>query len=537
MKAWILHWAGGERKADYRFRGARGIVAWPMANGAGLGSAGVYNFLLRLGVAPRLSENGCPRDLGSGDILFVCLDGPIVDSAHRDALRTAVLGGRRIVASGDPLAWRDLCPELFAGGIGRAANPYAGLGQVFPGGAPQLLAPVQWNYFRFDGAQAPPAELQVAGQLAAIHGERQTPARALVSLIPDAPASIRWRGLLYLNGSPFHALQAWLQGQEDLQPWLQWRHRLFWLDEWVADLRKILLREDMIPVAPDGPLLPELGETCVVLRHDLDHSRDIGYLDLEESSGIGAVHAVLRDENSKFWVQTLGSHPNQECAFHYNTAHYSRIENWLRRRVGLPARTYAPARSAIAGTGLLKQVRWAGRRGVGVATLHRHLPFLIYPEWVDALSAVLDEEPAVLGSSSLFRGQVLRWGVDCTDGFRGTYADFPDAQFPFWFPFRLAHAAEGGRILRGWESASLMEAEPALVEQLLNHRVPGLAQRVITLGYHPAHARRPTFAPGGSLADFERVLGIVRESGARIMTLKAVYESLNDHCRFRSDND
>jgi hypothetical protein len=183
-----------------------------------------------------------------------------------------------------------------------------------------------------------------------------------------------------------------------------------------------------------------------------------------------------------------------------------------------------PWRAAVSRNGLLRQVRWAQSHGVGTATLHRHLVFLMYPEWIDAMHAVFDAERAVLGSSSLFRAQILRWGTDRVDGTRGTVGEWPDAQSPLWLPFKLAHAGLGGRPLRGWESTSLMEAEPELVDQCLRHRVPHIAQRVVTLGYHPAHAHAATFSDDGSLAAYRQVLDVVADCGAVVRPLHDVYQ-------------
>ena len=119
----------------------------------------------------------------------------------------------------------------------------------------------------------------------------------------------------------------------------------------------------------------------------------------------------------------------------------------------------------------MKQVRWAKNKGIGINTLHRHDPFIIYPELVDALDTVYNNEIDVLGSNSFFRGQVLRWGVDYSDGIRGNYGDAPSPQFPYWFPFRLAHSGHGGRLLKGWETTSMMEIEPGLLEQMIDYNI------------------------------------------------------------------
>ena len=499
-----------------------------MQHGVGLGRAGAYNAFFRMGWVPRcVSPSSLPRP-DSSDLLIVCESARIDDSAA-NAIDVWIAAGGLVIASGTSGSW----PRFLGGTLlehCEEANPYSGLAYILDDDAPQLIAPARWSYFRVD-APAPSGEMRF-GHVAEVHGERQSPERALISVHSDSPAAIRNGCFLLLNADPFGALQSWLQGQEDLNPWLSWRHRLFWLDELVGFLFDVLARSGVISDNAVGPGIPGLGETTVVLRHDLDHSRDTTYLDLESAAGIPGVHAVLKDANTGFWRSVLGRNSKQESAFHFNTARYSRVANWIRRRVlGLPSRSYLPARSEIAGVGLLRQVRWAKRKGIGIGTLHRHLSFLYYPEIVDALDMVFRSEPDVLGSSSFYRGQLLRWGAERADGAHGTYAEFPDAQFPYWFPFRLAHAGDGGRILDGWETTSMMEVEPDLFEQLLNYRVPRLPQRIFVLTYHPAHANRPTFVNEGCAIWFRHVLNIIGSRDIRVLSMRRVFEIINSSNR------
>jgi len=182
-----------------------------------------------------------------------------------------------------------------------------------------------------------------------------------------------------------------------------------------------------------------------------------------------------------------------------------------------------PDYSAVTARGLSRQVRWAKRHRVGTTSLLRHMGFLVYPEFVDALAYVFDTHSGVRGGSTMFRAQILRWGTDRVDGSAGTIGEWPDAQFPLWMPFKLAHAGDGGRRLRGWESASLMESEPELVDQMLSHSVPHLPQRIITLGYHPAHAQKAAFCRGGTLSSFRRVLVVLAGHHVRVELLSRVF--------------
>ncbi|HLI13647.1 MAG TPA: hypothetical protein VKY65_18800 [Alphaproteobacteria bacterium] len=498
------------RVGVYRFRGAGGAVAWPMRDGANLGLAGAWNLLFRLGFLPQVvALEGLPRPR-RGDVLVVPAqpgnDLPI------GSLQEWHAAGGMILASGATEAWSGLLGASLR--VVRAGYPYAALAAGGVEKVPQVVAPPGWPFLAGEAGRA-----TALGYLLALRGERQTPQRALITPLTDAPAVLRHDGIVYLNGDPFAAYQAWLQGQEDLGPWLNWRHRLFWLDEQAAFLGRLLRRAEVVERLP-GPGIPSLAETTIVLRHDLDASRDTAYLEAEVAAGIPAVHAILHDENTDFWLKALARHDDHETALHYHTN--TEPARW-RRRVPFLRRSSSrsgPAHRRLVGRGLARQVEWAHDRGIGVATLHRHWSYILYPELVDALDAVYRTLPDVTGSSSFFRGQVLRWGARDAGESVGS---FPDAQFPSWLPFRLAHAGDDGRMLAGWESTSVMEIEPDLLEQMLDHHIPELAQRVFTLCFHPAHARRPTFTPQGSLADFRRILGIIRARSLPCLTLAEVY--------------
>lgn len=488
-----------------------------MECGHGLAPAGIWNFLWRLGIPPHdctIESLPAPGEA----VLWASLSGG--ESAEVTArLRAWIGAGGYLVASGDACAWAaifDWDAERWSSCL--VENPFAGLASILPGHSASLLAPQRWGYSAYRNS----AELEGAvGTLVTVQGERQTPGRA--ALLPlDAPALVLGRQYCFLNGHPFAALQAWLQGQDDLLPWLNWRHRMFWLDEWVSSLADALVGLPALDARIPRRGIPGLGATTVVLRHDLDHSVDTSYLDEEVKRGLIATHGVLRDANRRFWQETLGAHPGHESALHYNTGRRRWLTAVRARLSGASAVSVAADRAAVSADGLLRQVRWARGQGIGTATLLRHLSFLVYPEWVDGLDHVFETEAGVRGGSSLFRAQVLRWGAEGVDGMAGTLGEWPDPQFPLWLPFKVAHAAFGRR-LRGWESTSVMESEPELIDHLLSHRIAHLPQRVLTLGYHPAHARGTTFNRDGSLAMFRRVLDVVKDRGAEVTTLRDVF--------------
>lgn len=520
MQAFILQCdAGVPAGRVYRFRGAAGALEWPMDGGARLGACGIWNFLWRLGARTRdCTVDDLPAPTGA--ILWAALDEG-TEPARLHGLREWVDAGGYLVASGDARAWCDVLGwSRDSWATVRAEHPYAGLAWQLPPDPPGLMAPANWPV---GVCRTAPQGARFVGSIHAVQGERQTPARALLVGL-DAPAIVAGARYCFLNGHPFAAFQAWLQGQEDLQPWLGWRHRLFWLDEWVSSMAAILMMFPALPRDLPRPGIRGLDATTVILRHDLDHSRDTSYIEEETQRNLPATHGVLKDANTVFWRETLAAHPAHESALHYNTGG----RDWLRdgrarlRQSASPVPPQ-PRRADVAGHGLLRQVRWAQANGIGVASVLRHLIFQIYPEWIDALDHVFEEEPAVRGGSSMFRAQVLRWGAPHVDGVAGTVGEFPDPQFPLWLPFKLAHVGRGGRRLRGWETTSVMECEPALVDQILSHRIPHLPQRVITIGYHPAHARGTVFNAAGSLERFKQVLGVIAQHHVQVESAGSVF--------------
>ena len=524
MQTLVLETSSVPTGRSYKLTGLSAPVSWPQEDGTNLGMAGIWNLLFRAGANPvivKVNDIKMPR---AGEVLFVSADSRLSQETEI-MLKKWLDNGGRIVASGNLDAFRFFLPADVVAETTRYDNPYAALAWIFGNTAPELIAPTKWAYAKI--LNQSDRRMVCHGRIAAVHGERQTPSRALITMMDDAPAITQIGNFWYFNGNPFAALQSWMQGQEDLEPWIAWRHRLFWLDEFCAYLCKTLRIYKLIPSSQLG--VPGLAKTTVVLKHDLDFSRNTTYLDLENQDNTVGVYPILRDSNSDYWVEKLAVHPKHESAFHFNTAIYSRAFEAARNLLlNLPKRPMRPDRNGIQGTGLLKQVKWAKRQGVGIKTLHRHANFLLYPELVDALDRVYQELPEVLGGNSFFRTQVLRWGVNVVDGMRGTVGSFPDPQFPYWFPFRLAHAGHGGRMLRGWESTSMIELEPRLVEKLLGHAIPDLPQRVLVLNYHPAHTYGTTFSRQGSLSWFREVLEILHDQSVQIMTLSEVFQRCNN---------
>lgn len=508
------------QKPSYRFRGADGQCHWPKRDGHGLGAAGMWNFLWRVGYHPELlALEQLPQD-ANNRLIFIDKTCPL-DPLLYARLKTWIQNGGKIIATGSKEAWKDFLPQYESWQQTYSQNPYAGIGYNIHQDNISLIAPAGWSFLKkLDHTNIDDS----CGKIVTISGERQTPQRATITQYDEAPIIIANGAFYYLNAQPFAALQAWLQGQEDLSPWIHWRHRLFWLDEWVSDLCELLIQQQILnqEVPRDG--ITTLGKTTIVIRHDLDYSRDKTFLEEENKRMMPASYAILKDKNAAFWTQQLQNHTLHEAAFHYNTGRRSLGALVHRAITGKTRPGFVPTYRQIQRNGLLKQVRWAKQHGIEANTLHRHLSYIIYPEIIDALDHVFENEPDILGSSSFFRGQLLKWGNNRVDGMLSYHGDWPDSQFPFMYPYKLGHAAKGGKILQKWEITSFMDVEPDMLSRMLSHQIKHIKQSVFVLNFHPAHAQQDSLYLGGSKQYFYDVLDILEQKKIQVMTMRDVFK-------------
>ncbi len=507
----------------YKFHSALGHGLWPKQNGFLLSEAGIWNLFWRLGYCPRMIFSDRFPTLGTHDLLFV---NPydILDDVQREFIMNSQGRGAKIVFGGSFSEYNRLFLNIpFEFVQEKHEYPYAALAYLGVSIQPEIIAPECFQLVRFlEDITQKEGEFgfRTIGTVCAIHGERQTPQRATLKNIKHAPAIILKGNTAYFNANPFGAFQSWLQGQESLNSWKNWRHRMFWLDEHASVLAKIMKELELIPSQICRKGIKGLRRQNVVIKHDLDCSRDLTYLKVAEKKGYRSVFAILKDKNANFWLEKLRN-TNHEMAFHYNTIKSTWIDI-ARALFSLQERQYSPAFKHLDSKGLLKQVNWFEKKSQ-VRTIHRHGSFIVYPEIIDALMFLEKNLKHYLGSNSFFRSQFLRWGGRKVDNMLGFISDHPDPQHPFWYPFKLANAANGGNLLHSWETTSLMEVEAEMLGEMLDYRVPGIEQSVFVLNYHPAHANKNTFFQNGSTAEFEKILNVISCSGAQILTLEELY--------------
>ncbi|MBU4185279.1 MAG: hypothetical protein KKC23_03610, partial [Proteobacteria bacterium] len=152
----------------YKFHGANGICEWPIKNGVGLGTCGIWNFLWRLGYHPTLCR---PYELASDvvdNVLFAHAD-HLLDEPTISHLCCWLKKGKTIVASGTMSAWHHFFEKDLKWKEIHLDNPYSALAYLVPDHKPQLMAPPQWNFLLLNHNEY--FHLKTYGNLAEIHGE------------------------------------------------------------------------------------------------------------------------------------------------------------------------------------------------------------------------------------------------------------------------------------------------------------------------------------------------------------------------------
>ena len=464
------------------------ILRWPRELGAHLGQAGAYNFFLRAGFKVGLVRSSdLPGRLRERD--FIVIDIPIGLPCEDRVIDKYVRSGFNLLFTGD----FNRVAKLF--GIEqlsfeRPQRSYNSIGFEY-GGRATPLQPPNWGSFVLKSGED---SRSFSGILFEIAGDRLSPQNSLKLQIPNsffvAQTEISGAKVYYVNGLVFSALQSWLQGQEDLTPWLGWNSRQHWLDDYVDLLMEAMNRYIFDGVQFERFQLPNARSIC--LRHDNDDSVDFSFLELEAQSRVSATYALLIDDLLPQWQSMAKRYPNHEYALHFTTiAPKFRLNKYVKHfAFKTPLRRYldqyVKGDAVIGRGGLVRQVRNAIAAGVSVRTLHRHFSYLPYPEFIDALQGVYSQNLGVLGSSSFFRGQLYRWGGSELDGVYSTVGQWPDSTCPFWMPFRVADAARRGQFLPGWENTLLMELESEFADQILKTGHRNLQNKFVMFCYHPA---------------------------------------------------
>ena len=265
-------------------------------------------------------------------------------------------------------------------------------------------------------------------------------------------------------------------------------------------------------------------DNVLILRHDTDAPADPSYLDYEIANRIPATYSILPDKNMEFYLSRINGHDFLESAYHFTTA---TSQPWLGR--------VKPNRKAITGKGLAKQVKEAEKRlGVPISTIHRHWGYFYYPETIEAMDYLYETHPEIIGMGTMFRFTSLMYSA----GELRT-VEHHDISVPFWFPFKMMiSATERHRPLRGWDITHRIEPPPSFIDTVFEEAstLPG---GVYMFGFHPAHAKRDSFIPGGNYPWFLYSLGRAKEKGWWITNYRELLAKLNDweDINFRVNRD
>lgn len=343
---------------------------------------------------------------------------------------------------------------------------------------------------------------------------------------PLGPALIRTSRVLFIPLPVFETFGAILQGHinfEDIRYLSQ--HRFKYLD-WLGRVLKEALEKSgwkhlwRVRVKPWGEY-----HGVVVLRHDVDSSTEMTYLNFERENKIPATYAVLDDSRRQHWLKAIASHPAAEAAYHFDTGPTNfPLSSSLQKLRGTNTSTL----KKTSRKGLWRQIKKArDELGIPIITAQRHNSFFFYPEIVDGMDYLYKRELEVLGLGTMFRFTNFMYGSRSDDDQQTYVVQHPDTSVPFWFPFKLFYSSTNEHhALRGWDITHVLEPEPWLTEHLLNQE-EYLEGGVYTLGFHPAHCRGKSFREGGNWDWFKYAVELGKSRRYLFATCKEVFERLN----------
>lgn len=495
----------------YEFTGAENKIKWPRDTGAFLGEAGAYNIFNRVFPGKVHSIDSLEGEYKGDDIILINFESN-PPQEKIDGLLYLLRRNITIIATGN-LKYYEKFLDVHDIKDQRMDDPYAGLGYqpVLSESNIEFLAPNKWS---ISSGLIASEETTFASPILKIHGEIQSPTKCLKTKIENSYLLLMKNRFVYLNGRPFNVFQAFLQGQENIYTWMNWHDRQHWLDEYADRLLSLLSKNTHLSF--ESSSIPSLS---VILRHDVDFSRDTSYLDLEQRHDVKGSYSLLMDNNLSYWLKILKNSPH-EVTFHYSTGGSFYLTK-LMKQLNLPSTIMEIYyKKLIRRNGLSKQIARAKKKGINTDVITRHFNRLYYPEYIDALFYAEKKHPTLSVVSSYFRTMVLRWDDLFTSSPNNSLGEWPDSQFPYWFPFKVAHAGQNGVLSRCFETTSIMESEPEYVQRVLAWRGKCINTFTYVLNYHPAHSKGPLINKNGCLGYLEDIIVFLKKSNHPIITFK-----------------
>jgi len=258
----------------------------------------------------------------------------------------------------------------------------------------------------------------------------------------------------------------------------------------------------------------------MILKHDVDYSRNLEYLKFELENRIPATFAILVDRNREFWFSNIPENDFIEKAYHFPT----NLRGFLNNLIHLLKLDFNKILTMR--KNLYQQVISAkNNHGIPINTIHRHGSNFYYPETIDALKYLYKRLLEVKGSMTMFRFSNFQYS---NSSLRNRYTiKHPDVSVPFWFPFKLSEASlENNGEVRGWEMGQFIELPIKDIDSIFDFAsdFPG----IFAFDFHPAHAKTETFNRGGNFEWFEYAVKKARENHWLILNYRDVCRKLDE---------
>jgi hypothetical protein len=530
----------------YSFTGAQGRERkWLKGEFAYLGPSALTSMLHRWGLKHDLiNDDHLLNHLSEYSTLFLAGAGNL-----SDAEISAITG------------WLDL-PESFLVVSGRTNLPghtlgLAEIGPIRPCGytgwewtpespfcdsenwAPVVVS----SYQGYQAARARArSEATVLARLVEITGDLASAEAATIVQIGDGIVSTE--RTIYVANNPFEYLGGVLQAHLSVEEVRTWVNPTCWGDMIAFQLRELLRRSPArrlwnITLSPFGAY-----QGVLQLRHDVDHEEnaelDFSMLEVEVRDAVPATYYVM-DTNfcktrcteigGKIWMDRLARHNFLEVGQHNDSVE------------GDPP-------SALIAEGLHDHIAASDlTMGTKSRSAGRHMGFLVYPETIDAMAYLYDENEEILGLCTFSLYDVIEYGVRNPDvvrlGKQITYSTYdhanpkvPAAISGYWFPYHpVMSTTDEQRILRGWDVTHDTDCDFERIETLLDgsfskRRDSGnhLENGVFTIQYEPQLGMSPRENNGaGHLPWLRYAIAHADRQNFWITTKQALYERMNDY--------
>ena len=359
---------------------------------------------------------------------------------------------------------------------------------------------------------------------------------------------------LYIANQVFEYLGGIMQAHINVEDVRLWSNPTHWGDTLAYFIRELLRGTEArqlweVTLRPFGAY-----DGVLQLRHDADHeadeSIDLSMLEYEAQNVVPATHYIMDPAYCKTRCTPMGGRIWVEETARYNFIEAAQHNDSVE---GDPPRW-------ITGTGLAEHLRESDLNlGLRSRTAGRHMGFLVYPETIDAMDYLYEQDPDLLGLCTFSLYDMLAYGERNPDvivqGKHLTYATYDHArpEIPaaipgYWFPYHVVvSTVDRQRSLRGWDVTHDTDCDYGRIEALFAGRTsknPGLPSRlengVYTIQYEVQLARDPYQNEGrGHLPWLRYAVAHAERCNYWLATKHALYERMNDYqdVAFRPGDD